>query len=104
MRTLSFIIEGQKIKKDPDCDFSGLVGGTAGYLRAKFTFDKEWDDYKKVASFFDERGREKGMLIISGECEIPAQATAGTKFEVSVLGAKKDRRIRTGRVTIRQGR
>lgn len=28
MRTLKFIVEGQAIKQDPNCDFSGLIPGT----------------------------------------------------------------------------
>ena len=38
MRTLKFIVEGQIIKQDPSCDFTNLVPGTEGYLRAEFSF------------------------------------------------------------------
>ena len=43
MRILKFVVENQKIKQDPSCDFSGLVAGTEGYLKAEFVFSKEWD-------------------------------------------------------------
>lgn len=44
MRTLKFIVEAQNIKEDPNCDFSGLVKGTKGYLYAEFIFRKStWD-------------------------------------------------------------
>lgn len=51
MRTLRFIIDGQSIKKDPSCDFSGLVPGTKGYLKAQFQFSDEWKKCKKAAIF-----------------------------------------------------
>lgn len=42
MRTLKFIITAQNVQKDPDCDFSGIVAGTEGYLQAEFLFSEEW--------------------------------------------------------------
>lgn len=104
MRVLGFDVKGQKITKSPECDFSGLVRGTAGYLRARFTFDKEWDGCKKVAAFFDHKGREHACPIVNGECDIQPGVTRGEKFEVAVIGAKGEQRIRSGRLTIRQGR
>ena len=41
MRTLKFKVDGQIITKHPDCDFSNLVPGTEGYLRAEFIFSDE---------------------------------------------------------------
>lgn len=104
MRNLTFRVTGQKIEKEKGCDFSGLIKGTKGYLRARFIFDAEWDGYKKAAVFFDHKGKEQACPIVDGECEIPAKATAGERFEISVAGAKGSHRIRTGRLTIRQGR
>ena len=51
MRTLKFIVEGQIIRPDPSCDFSGLVPGSEGYLRAEFSFSKDWVNTIKVVSF-----------------------------------------------------
>ena len=51
MRTLRFTVDSQKIRHDPNCDFSGLVSGTAGYLKASFKFSKEWSGMVKVAEF-----------------------------------------------------
>ena len=47
MRILRFTVDAQKISPDPDCDFSGLVSGTAGYLKASFKFSKEWSGMVK---------------------------------------------------------
>ena len=35
MRTLSFLVNEQKISKDPKCDFSNIFPDTKGYLQAK---------------------------------------------------------------------
>lgn len=34
MRILKFIVDKQIIRRDPNCDFSNLVSGTKGYLKA----------------------------------------------------------------------
>lgn len=51
MRTLCFIVDGQKLACDPVCDFSGLVSNSRGYLLAKFRFSADWKGCKKVALF-----------------------------------------------------
>ena len=40
MRTLTFVADKQVLRKQGD--FSGLVMGTSGYLRAQFTFSGDW--------------------------------------------------------------
>ena len=61
MRTLRFTVDGQTIRKNPDCDFSGLVAGSVGYLRANFKFSKEWFGCTKAASFWFD-GLEHAVL------------------------------------------
>lgn len=51
MRVLKFIINGLKLTKDPQCDFSGIVPGTKGYLKAEFKFNEDWYTCKKMAVF-----------------------------------------------------
>lgn len=41
MRILKFIVQAQTITMGPDCDFSGIVSGTQGYLQAQFNVSKE---------------------------------------------------------------
>ena len=41
-RILRFNVDGQEITKDPTCDFTGIVPGTAGYITAEFVFSKEF--------------------------------------------------------------
>lgn len=90
MRTLKFIVDGQHIEKDPNCDFDNLVPGTEGYLRAEFKFSPEWTGTDKVAGFYSNLGREYPPQVIDrlGVCDIPAEATKGEKFKIQVFGLK----------------
>lgn len=57
MRILKFKVENQKIYQDPSCDFTGLVKGTSGYLKAFFSFSPEWNGCKIAASFLADGQR-----------------------------------------------
>ena len=84
MRTLKFIVEGQTIKPDPECDFSGLVPG----LQAEFTFSKEWESTPKVVAFYSRLGNEyPPQALKEGKiCTIPTEALRKRIFKVQVLG------------------
>ena len=103
MRVLKFVTDKQLLKKDPDCDFSNIAPGTSGYLAAHFKFsDKEWRECVKVASFL-HNGKEHAVLLEKDACTIPADALAGRKFEVYVIGARPDGyRITSTRTTVKQ--
>lgn len=102
MRTLKFIITGQHIEKDQACDFSGLVPGTKGYLRASFVFDAEWNNCRKVAVFV-KYGREFPAPIINDACNVPPEALTYEKFSLYVIGEREDGyRIPTGRIEVKQ--
>lgn len=103
MRILKFIVKGQEIIRDPACDFSGLVAGTEGYLKARFDFDKDWDGCKKVASFWKNR-KEYAAPVINGECEIPAEALTWNAFKISVTGIRQGYKIITNQIEITQKR
>lgn len=103
MRILRFIVQGQALKKAPGCDFSGIVPGTEGYLKARFEFDSEWDGCKKAASFFRAGGAEFAAPVVNGECEIPPEALTREKFSVSVTGKRTGFRITTNKIDVHQG-
>ena len=87
MRTLRFVVDKQLLQKDPACDFSNIVPGTSGYLSAKFTFSEEWLGCAKVA-VFRYNGEDHAVKLEDDACEIPPEALAGSKFKVSVKGAR----------------
>ena len=101
MRLLKFNIDAQRIQKDPNCDFSNIVAGTKGYLRAQFTFSPEWQDCLIVASFW--RGKsEHAVIVENGECMIPDEVLSGPTFRVSLIGQRGDYQITTNKEIVRQ--
>lgn len=102
MRTLEFVVEGQLIKKKTSCDFSNIVAGSVGYLKAKFHFSTEWMGCKKAASFWADGNEYSVLLDTFNTCTIPPQALTGERFLVSVTGAKSDYKIKTTKTKVRQ--
>ena len=105
MRTLKFIVEDQIIKPDPSCDFSGLVPGSEGYVRAQFSFSDVWFGLAKVIGFYSIMGKEyePQRLDDKSSCIIPAEALALRKFKIQVMGrCRNGVKIKTNRVTICQ--
>lgn len=108
MKTLRFIIDGQIIRKDPNCDFSGLVPGSSGYLSVEFVFSKEWDNCFKVAGFYSPLGMEypPRELGYGNSCVVPFEALKKRSFKVQVLGMKRENgeemRLKTNKVVVNQ--
>lgn len=104
MRTLKFIVDGQNIVLDPNCDINSLVPGTSGYVQAEFSFSKEWDGCTKVVAFYSNLGREfEPQVLKSGEvCEIPTEALKNSIFKVKVLGQKTNYTICTNKAIVHQ--
>lgn len=104
MRTLKFIVDGQTIKQDPNCDFSGLVPGTEGYLKAVFTFSSEWADSVRIATFHSVMGKEYPPQILHNgtQCMIPPEALKRKTFKVGVVGKKGETKMTTNKVAVSQ--
>lgn len=105
MRTLKFIVEGQTIRQDPECDFSNLVPGTENYMKAEFSFSNEWQGCMKVIGFYSIMGKEyKPEVIKDGSsCIIPAEALKKRAFKLRVGGVRPNgTKIITDKITISQ--
>lgn len=103
MRTLKFNVRGQTIRKDPSCDFRGLVRGSAGYLSCQFTFDSEWDGLNKVAEFRRAGSNETvSVLLRDGACDVPDDVASARRWSVRVVGGKGEKRLRTAACDITQ--
>lgn len=104
MRTLKFIVDGLIIKQDPNCDFTNLIPGSEGYLKAEFAFSSDWDGTTKVAAFYSATNKEyPPQLLKDGtSCMIPAEATAKYGFRVGVIGKKNEFKIKTNTVAVKQ--
>lgn len=103
MRTLEFVVKGQKMIKKADCDFNNIVAGSKGYLRAKFYFESgEWKDCKKVAGFWSGGQEFAAFLDDDDSCLIPEEALTRYYFLVQVTGIKGYQRIKTSTIEVRQ--
>lgn len=101
MRKLIFIIQGQLIKPDPSCDFTGIVPGTEGYLQAEFKLDNAWDGCKIAASFW--RGTDEfAVPLVDGICTIPTNVLTAQYVGVSLTGISTNYRIVTNKTYFRQ--
>lgn len=103
MRILDFIVKGQSLTKNPDCDFGNIVAGTKGYLMARFQFyGNEWNGCKKAASFWVDDKEHAALLDENNSCVIPAEALVNDRFEVSLTGLKDGLLIKTTKVKVKQ--
>lgn len=106
MRELRFIVDGQNIRKDENCDFSGIVAGTKGYLQAKFLLPREWQGCIIAASFFLLSQEYPVILGSDGKCEIPKEALIWDYFDVQLTGINNSKgyKIVTNKVRVEQER
>lgn len=103
MRILKFEVYGQKLQKESGCDFSGIVPGTSGYLKASFSFSAEWTGMVKVAEFRTRASSEPvSVPIINNECMVPADVSSGDRWYVKVIGKRGNVLIPTGNCRVRQ--
>lgn len=102
MRTLSFLVNEQKISKDPKCDFSNIFPDTKGYLQAKFSFGRGWKNCKVAASFWCLGKEYPAIVNRDGVCLIPDESLKWSNFKVSLTGIRDGYKITTNKVTIEQ--
>lgn len=104
MRTLKFVVEGQNIRPDPSCDFTGLFPGTENRIRAEFSFSPEWKSGPKVAAFWSMTGSEYPPLELKDgkTCMIPSEALKRAAFKVQILGKLNGATISTNKLPVHQ--
>lgn len=101
MRILDFNVSGQKLQKNSDCDFTDIVAGSKGYLRARFEFSTDWAGCKKVAVFISN-GHEYPVAIINNTCDIPAEVLTTRTVKLYVIGRRPGFEIPTNIITFEQ--
>ena len=104
MRTLRFLVDGEIIKQDPDCDFSGLFLDKNSEIFAKFIFSSEWNDKIKVAAFWSMLDREYEPQALDDEntCVIPSEVFTRASFKIQVLGIGGRERLTTNKLVVLQ--
>ena len=102
-RVLEFDVTAQRITKKRDCDFSNIIAGTIGYLKAKFFFSlEEWGDCRKAASFWIDDKEYAVLLNEDNSCVIPHEVLVSERFFVSVTGLNTNYKITTNKVKVKQ--
>ena len=104
MRTLRFIVDGQMIKQDPECDFTNLFSDKNSNICAEFIFSSEWNDKIKVAAFWSmlDKEYEPQALDNKNNCIIPPGALKRASFKLQVLGLRGSEKLTTNKLTILQ--
>ena len=104
MRTLRFIVDGQTVKQDPTCDFSGLFLNKDSNVCAEFIFSSEWNDKIKVAAFWSilDKEYEPQALDNKNACIIPVEAFSRASFKIQVLGIGGHERLTTNKLVVLQ--
>lgn len=102
MRVLNFNVNGQKLQRDHESDFTGIIQGSKGYLQCGFNLSREWAGCKIAASFYRFGQEIDAAPVIGGNCIIPDSVTDYREFELSLVGVHKGYRITTNRVKIEQ--
>nr|DAN85155.1 MAG TPA: hypothetical protein [Caudoviricetes sp.] len=90
MRTLKYIVTGQKIERDLKCDFEDIKKGTNNYINLLFVFDSEWKDTIKVISMKSSDGIETNRVLENNQVSLPLQVTDGSLFYFELYGKKTD--------------
>ena len=102
MRILRFCVDGQKLQRDPESDFTGIIRGSKGYLQCSFSLSKEWANCKIAASFWRFDEEIDAAPVSGGNCTIPDSVRDYREFEISLVGDREGYRITTNRVKIEQ--
>ena len=105
MRTLKFIVNDLYLSRDRNCDFTKLIPGTEGYLKAEFDFNSTWDNCVKVVGFYsaDAHIEYTPQILRDGKsCIIPYEALKQSKFRIKVLGKSKTMKLCTQDIIIVQ--
>lgn len=102
MRVLKFDVSELNIEKNPGCDFGGLVPGTEGYLKAEFSFTRDWDGYVRAVSFYDGITEYAIALEDGKSCIIPGEVTKRPAFGIKVTGKKSNGVMITNRIIVTQ--
>lgn len=107
MRVLEFEVDQQRLKKKQNCDFSGIVPGSKGYLAIHVEFSEEWEGCTKIARFWHHdvyfgTHSEHAVYLENDMCFIPHEVLEEGSFYLSIAGIGTDLKIPTNKIKIQQ--
>lgn len=102
MKNLKFTVDGENIKPEPTCDFSGLFPGMTEPVRLEFDCSSEWKNRIKVAAFWSLMGKEYTPRALEDgkSCIVPPEALKNAAFRVQILGKLNGEKASTTKCTI----
>ena len=80
MRILKFIVEGQTLSKDPECDFSHIIKGSKDYLGCSFKLPADWRNIPLAATFTHYGKEICASPVFSGACWQPRLPITGKRY------------------------
>lgn len=100
MRILKFIVNNQKIIRDPNSNFDNLNPNEE--LIVDFSFNgREWNKAIKVAAFFNADGECPPQKLIDGMyCTVPKEALNGHWFRVQIIGNNNGLSLVTNKIDV----
>lgn len=91
-KNMSFSVSGQRIELT---DAAMLVAGTVNEYTARFTFDADWDGYRRTAVFYCNTV-EREQLLTDDACTVPWEVLVANGYlRVGVYGTKDGSRLPT---------
>lgn len=102
MRILKFIVEGQTLRKDPECDFSHIIKGSKDYLGCSFKLPADWRNIPLAATFTHYGKEICASPVFSGACLVDNSVTDYKNFKISLTAIKNGEIVRTNAVKIWQ--
>ena len=104
MRTLQFIVDGQNLIKDPNCDFENIVKGSHNYLSCWFSLSRDWSGCKVAVSFLKNEKEIDAVMLENYCCMVPNKVSELQSFYIKLVGVRKDGyKIVSKKCYIRQG-
>ena len=104
MRTLRFIVTGDKLSLDTTCNSEGLFPKRNPEVAAEFSFSPEWESRAKVVAFWSILDKEYEPQVLNDQnvCQIPEKALENPAFKVQILGKQRGRTFKTNKLTVYQ--
>ena len=100
MRILKFIVNNNKISRDPNSNFDSITSGEE--LIVDFRFEgRGWENTIKVAAFFNADGECPPQKLIDGMyCPIPKEALSGHWFRVQIMANRNGTLMITNKLDV----
>lgn len=100
MRILKFIVQNDRITRDPNSNFNDITFDEELIVDFRF-IGRGWENTIKVAAFFNADGECPPQKLNDGMyCSVPKEALDSHWFRVQLIGNRNGTIIRTNKIDI----